>query len=300
MIEYVSLDEDNLQDVHELSNRNLEYDRVSLDLFRYKTLEDPDFDPAMATVAMVDGKPCGYAMAVCRTTQERVTAGLKLFAVDPAYRGQRIASGMLAAVERAAGARGAESLSVGFIRPNYLTPGIDPRYTEAVAFLLRRGFERMGESFNMDVDLSASDWSTGELEARLAKEDVACRRLRADEKEKLGEWMLREFSAGWRYQVLRAAEMDPIAVFIAEKDGEILGFASYDGVRPRWFGPMATSENARCGGIGSVTFLRCLQDMKAVGYDICEIGAVGPLYFYSKIAAAKVSRIFWLMEKRLG
>ncbi|MDO8682051.1 MAG: GNAT family N-acetyltransferase [Armatimonadota bacterium] len=300
MIEYVSLNEYNLEAVNTLSNRNLEFDNVSFDIFRFKTLQDPNFDPAMAIVAMSGGKPCGYMMGVCRDNGDSISAAVKFFAVDKEFRGQKIANEMLKIIKREAEAKGAKSLGVGFIRPNYLTPGIDTRYTAAIGFLIRRGFERRGENFNMDIDLSASDWSSTELEEKLAKDNIICRRLQADEKEKFGEWMIADgFSTGWRYQVMRAAEQDPIAVFIAEKDGQYLAFAGYDGVRPRWFGPMGTSQNLRGGGIGTVTFLKCMQSMKQAGYDICEIGAVGPLYFYSKVANARVSRIFWLFEKAL-
>lgn len=300
MIDYIPLSEDNLESVHALSNNNLEYDNVPLDLFRFKTLGDPDFDPATALVAMSDGKPCGYMMAVCRKGADSVSAGLKLFAIDREFRSRKIASEMLSRIEAEVKSRGARAIGVGFIRPNYLTPGIDPRYTAAVAFLIRRGYTLGGYNYNMDVDLSASDWLTTELESKLAKDGIICRRLRADERQRLCEWMDADgFSKGWQYQVMHAADQDPIGVFIAEQGEQILGFASYDSVRPRWFGPMGTSEKQRHGGIGSITFLKCLQSMKEVGYDICEIGAVGPLYFYSKVANARVSRIFWGMEKAL-
>lgn len=301
MIEYTPLSQLNLEAVHALSNRNLEFDGVSLELFRYKTLEDPDFDPAMALVALADGEPCGYMMGVCRKEGDALSAAVKLMAVDPEFRNRGIASEMLSRIEAAAASQGAETLKAGFARPNYLTPGLDPRYTLAASFLLRRGFVRRGEAFNMDVDLSLSDWSTSAIEEKLSREDITCRRLRPDEKERLREWMAADgFSAGWQYQVMRAADQEPAAVFIAEKSGETIAFACYDGVRPGWFGPMGTTQNLRSGGVGTVTFLKCLQSMKAAGYPVCEICAVGPLYFYSKAAGAKVSRIFWQFEKKLG
>ncbi|MDO8683513.1 MAG: hypothetical protein Q7N50_08535 [Armatimonadota bacterium] len=78
MIEYVSLNEDNLEAVHALSNRNLEFDNVSFDIFRFKTLQDPNFDPAMAIVAMSGGRPCGYMMGVCRDNGDSISAAVKL------------------------------------------------------------------------------------------------------------------------------------------------------------------------------------------------------------------------------
>lgn len=300
LIDYVPLNEDNIRAVHALSNANLEFDAVPVEVFRYKTLGDPDFDPEMALVAVSDGEPCGYMMGVCRDTPDGKSAAIKMFAVNERFRGRGIASELLSRVEGAIKRAGATSLRVGFIRPNYLTPGLDPRYTAAAAFLLRRGYTRRGEAFNMDVELAASDWSTDVLERKLAADGVICRRLGVDEKQRLNDWMAADgFSEGWRYQVMHAAEQDPVGVFIAERHGEIIAFACYDGVRPGWFGPMGTTQNLRGGGVGSVTFLKCLQSMKEVGYKVCEICAVGPLYFYSKVANARVSRIFWHFAREL-
>mgnify|MGYP005837718725 CR=1 FL=1 len=300
-MELIPLGDDNIDAAHRICHCCLPYDRVPPDIFRYKTLEDPDFDPELALVAVEDGLPCGFMMGVCRSTESGVSAGIKLFGVGERHRNRGIAGEMLARIERAALERGAKTLNVGFTRPNYLTPGLDPRYTVAAAFLLRRGFVRKGEAFNMDVDLNSSDWATADIEARLAGQGIVCRRLGPEERDRLRDWMAANgYSEGWRYQVMRAAEQDPVAVFVAEKDGELAAFACYDGVRPGWFGPMGTLESLRGSGIGTVAFLKCLQSMRAVGYQICEICAVGPLYFYSKTANARVSRIFWGFEKSLA
>ena len=300
MIEYTTLSEDNIKAVCALSNRNLELDKVSPAVFRDETFGDPDFDPAMAFVATSDGKPCGLMVAVCRNTDDGIIAGIKIFAVDQEFRNQGIASEMLRRVEGEAKARKATSLIIAYTRPNYMTPGLDPHYTLATSFVYLRGFEKCGESYNMDVELSKSDWSTVELEEKLAKDGVVCRRLRVEETERLVDWITEQgYRAGWQYQTTKAAGKKPAAVFIAEKADEILGFAAYDGLRPGYLGPMATAKNLRGGGIGSVTYLKCLQSMKEVGYKVCHINAVSPLAFYSKASNAKVSRIFWHWKKML-
>ena len=82
VVDYVSLSEENLGAVHVLSNLNLQFDHVAPDIFRHKTLEDPDFDSSMAIVSVSGGKPCGCMIAVCRETDDGISAGIKLFAVD--------------------------------------------------------------------------------------------------------------------------------------------------------------------------------------------------------------------------
>ncbi|MGC8863232.1 MAG: GNAT family N-acetyltransferase [Armatimonadota bacterium] len=297
---YTRLTESNLPEALNVLNRNLVFDSgLTLDLLQYKTFEDPDYDPELGIVVQENDRVIGCAFGVVRREDQEITGGLKFIAVDAEFRNRGVATRMLQEIERRIRESGATSLVVGFTRPNYLMPGVDPRYTPACAFLLRRGFSKSGEAFNMSVELAASDWSTDDLEGRLAAHGITVRRLRADERDKLREWMERDgWSKGWQYQTLRAAEAEPPAVFIAERGGEFVAFACYDGVRPGWFGPMGTSEHARGLGIGSATFLKCLQDMKAKGYRVCEINSVGPLYFYSKTANATVSRVFWQFYKR--
>ncbi|MDH7601251.1 MAG: GNAT family N-acetyltransferase [Armatimonadota bacterium] len=303
MVEYVYLTDSNLSQGLEILNRNLVYDQTTIDQFRHNTIGDPDYDPSLALMAVENGKPCGLIVAVSRQGDDGPTGGIKFIAVDREFRNRGIGSELLARVERRLAELGVRSVNVGFTRPNYLMPGVDPRYTVACAFLLRRGYIRRGEAFNMDVDLAASDWSTRELEAKLAEQGIAVERLRRDEIERFRRWMTEDgWSAGWQYQVMRAATMEPIAVFVGKRveDNSFVAFACYDGVRPGWFGPMGTTQSMRGTGIGSVTFLKCLQDMKAKGYRVCEINSVGPLYFYSKVANAVVSRIFWQFEKELA
>ncbi|MGQ9764475.1 MAG: GNAT family N-acetyltransferase [Armatimonadota bacterium] len=302
MISYTSLTESSLEDALEVLNRNLVYDNTTLEQFRHNTVGDPDYDPSLAVLAVENSRPCGLIVAVSRVQNDHRTGGVKFIAVDEEFRNRGIGSKLLALVEQRFLELGVRSVNVGFTRPNYLVPGVDPRYTVACAFLLRRGYKRCGEAFNMDVDLSKSDWSTAEMEEKLERQGIVVRRLRTDECEKFLQWMAGDgWSKGWQYQVARAASMDPVAVFVGERvgDRQFLAFACYDGVRPGWFGPMGTTERMRGSGIGSVTFLKCLQDMKAKGYRVCEINSVGPLYFYSKVANAIVSRIFWQFEKEL-
>jgi GNAT superfamily N-acetyltransferase len=249
---------------------------------------------------MADGDVRGVMVGVCRPTESAPSAAVKFFAVDSEYRNRGIASEMLSRIESAVKTAGAETVKIGFSRPNYLMPGLDPRYTVAAAFLLRRGYKRTGEAFNMDVDLADSTGQPRRSRRNSPLTASTAAGWHPKKREAFGEWMTEAgYSAGWRYQTLRAAEMDPPAVFVAKKGGGYVAFACFDGVRPGWFGPMGTLESMRGSGIGSVTFLRCLQDMKARGYRVCEINSVGPLYFYSKVANAVVSRIFWQFEKRL-
>jgi N-acetylglutamate synthase-like GNAT family acetyltransferase len=92
---------------------------------------------------------------------------------------------------------------------------------------------------------------------------------------------------------------NPSGLFVAEKNGKVIGFAACKALRPEYLGPMGTTASMRGLGVGNVLFKRCLRHMQAVGRNECHISAVSLLRFYRKTVGATVSRIFWEMEKPL-
>ena len=294
--------ESNIQAVWELYQWNMpEFDQFPFDWFRYKILDDPDPDPELSLVAMDSGRPIAFMNAACRRDDGNPVGWLKTWATDGEHRGKGIASMLLKQVEDRFHTLGAKTVHVGQAKPHYLTPGIDAAaYTPAVAFLLRRGFKRTGINFNMDVPLIGRDFTTPDLEAKLADQGIVVRRVEKSEKDSFIARLIEDgWPYSWQYQSAKSCDADPPAAFLAEKGDTFLGFAVYDGVRPAWFGPTGTSQKARGSGIGSILFLKCLEDMQKRGYHTCFICSVGPLYFYSKVANALVTRTWWRMEKGL-
>ena len=292
---------ENVTAVWELYRRSVgECDRLPLDWFEYKVLGDPNFDPNVSLVLLDSGRPVAFMDAVVRVSDEGPVGFLKAWATDADQRGRGLATSLYKRVEDRFRELGACRVEAGWARPHYFTPGIDANaYTPAIAFLLRRGFSRTKMSYNMDLPLDRA-FTDQVLEQRLATQGITIRRMEHAEKDRLIAWMGEDgWSPGWQYQNARACDAEPPAVIVAEKDGRYLGFAVYDAVRPGWFGPMGTSQSLRGSGIGGATFLRCMDEMRAKGYPVCRICAVGPLYFYWKIAGALVSRIWWIMEKDL-
>ncbi len=74
----------------------------------------------------------------------------------------------------------------------------------------------------------------------------------------------------------------PISCFIAEKDGEPIGYACYDATAPDFFGPTRVLDEYQGKGIGKALLLRALADMREKGYVYAIIGGVGPIDFYKK------------------
>ena len=76
------------------------------------------------------------------------------------------------------------------------------------------------------------------------------------------------------------------SVFIAVKDGKILGYACYNATAPDFFGPTEVDEEYRGMGIGRALLISALSALRDEGYAYAIIGGVGPAEFYSKCAGA--------------
>jgi hypothetical protein len=100
--------------------------------------------------------------------------------------------------------------------------------------------------------------------------------------------------------VEKCYQQQPVSCHIALRGDEIVAYAQYDVDRPGWFGAMRTAEGfRRAKGLGTVLFKRCMADMRRSGYLRALIGWVAPLYFYSKVADARVCKTMWLLSKSL-
>jgi predicted N-acetyltransferase YhbS len=97
---------------------------------------------------------------------------------------------------------------------------------------------------------------------------------------------LQELHTEWVDECAAAFTQNPVACFIATKDGRIVGFANYDVVAKNMFGPTGVEECERGQGIGLALLLVCLQQMRSNSYAYAVIGGVGPQQFYEKAVGA--------------
>jgi len=281
-----------------LWNAAARFDPLNPALVREKTRGDPDFDPAMTLLAEVQGRPAGFAQGVLRATADGPRGYVKLLAVDPARRRRGIGSLLLGAVEEALRARGARAVRVGESAPNYLTPGVDARYSAAPQFLGRRGYVRVGETCNMSVDLESRAFDTSGAERALAARGIAVRRAADDDRSALAG-LLEAHWPSWLPEAEAALHNRPATLHLALQAGAVVAFAAHDANNrgTGWFGPMGTAPAARRRGIGHVLLFRCLADMAAQGHRYATIPWVDPVEFYRQCAGAAVSRIFHRYEK---
>ncbi len=299
-MEIRELSEADLPALLRLCQRTLPFDRFTLPLLRRRVLDEPHRTPAYQLTAWDGDRLVGVMLGGVRETDEGPMAWIRLVTVDPAYRRRGLASHLLEELEGRLRADGLRRLRVGNSAPNYFWPGLDVRFTSAFCFLQHHGFHRIGEAVDMQVDLAARDWDTGEEEARLAREGYTIRRLRAEDREAFSAWLQEWWSPVWRYEALSSYENEPISTFVAARDGRICAFASYNVTMfENGFGPMGTEPELRGRGLGRVLFWRCMADMKALGHSTADICWVGPIAFYARVADAWIHRVFWWLEKAL-
>jgi len=277
---------------------DLARDALTLDTFTrnllieklFKCPRTPDF---VWTTYLAEGdeRAVGFLQSVARPAARKAWIGL--FAVQAAWRRHGIARALFERA-RAGWPQRIEEVEVLAIPGNYFAPGLDPRYTEAVCFLERLGFERFRDCVNMVADLSHL-FDTGADEQRLAAAHTEVRRARPDDAGGLDAFFAQHFGDDWRFEASLAMENEPPALHLALQADRIIGFAAHSTQNREWgfFGPMGTAPEARGRGVGRVLLRKCLNDLRAAGHRTALIPWVGPIAFYSQWCGARVERVFW-------
>jgi len=286
-------DESDLPALHALLSASLDLDRFSKSLLAEKLFRNPR--PAelewRTWVAESRANITGMLQSVIDRRRKKAYVGL--FAVDATQRRRGIATALLDHARRdwAAGVVEGEVLA---IPGNYFTPGLDPRYTAALSFLERRGFERFKDCVNLRADLAAA-FDTRDDEARLAGEGVEIRRATIADSPLLDAYFGEHFGDDWRLEAGLALAERPSALHLAVRAGRMIAFSAHSTQNREWgfFGPMGTAPECRGLGIGRVLLRLCLNDLRHAGHKTAVIPWVGPIAFYQQWCGARVERVFW-------
>lgn len=124
------------------------------------------------------------------------------------------------------------------------------------------------------------------LRAQMRESGVVIRRAHPFEITPIRKFIEAYFGVGWADEVTPCYSRQPITLYIALRDGKVIGFAAYEATMRGFFGPTGVAESERGKDIGKALLLACLHGMREMGYAYGVIGGVGPAEFYTKACGA--------------
>lgn len=270
---------------------------LNLSFLQSRTFGDPTCMPDLLLLGCENGQIMGCALGCVRGEMGVV----KLFGVAPAFRRQGIASRLFDELEARFRARGLKRVRIAGVGPNYFTAGVNLRWTEAIAFLYRRGYETDRVAVvDMRVDLHTAPLDAAEAIARLAQEGITLRRAKSDEIDLIADFARCVFNEAWQIEVLEAGREEPSKLFVAFDGPHCIAFAAYDAVAPRYFGPTGTLPEYRQRGIGTALLKMCLREMYARGDQAAYFSWAGPVAFYAREVGAHICQAYWVFQRELA
>jgi Predicted acetyltransferase len=112
------------------------------------------------------------------------------------------------------------------------------------------------------------------------------RRAQPFEFSAVRDFVAANFSLTWADEISVGFARQPISVFVATIERELVGFSAYECTRRCFFGPTGVIETAQGMGAGKALLLASLWGLREMGYVYAIIGAAGPVRFYQKAVGA--------------
>ncbi|PYS77436.1 MAG: GNAT family N-acetyltransferase [Acidobacteria bacterium] len=120
----------------------------------------------------------------------------------------------------------------------------------------------------------------------LRRAGVVVRRAQPWELTPVREFVACHFNEAWADEISVGFARQPVTVFVALRDGRLVGFAAYECTRKNFFGPTGVVEEERGLGLGRALLLASLRGLRESGYAYAIIGGVGPAEFYARAVGA--------------
>src|SRR5829696_5312516 len=124
--------------------------------------------------------------------------------------------------------------------------------------------------------------------AQMRAAGVVVRRAQPWELTQVREFVTENFKRAWADEISGGLVRQPVTVFVALRDGRLVGFAAYECTRRNFFGPTGVVESERGRGVGRALLLAALGGLRELGYAYAVIGGVGPAAFYERAAGARL------------
>lgn len=289
-----ALDREDLKAVQPIVEAAFPFDRVAI-VVEEKLLGPNGSRPGTTLVAWDGSAPAGVIAMAGRW--------IKLFAVDPQKRGRGVGTVLLDLARTWVRQRGGGGKLRFMDHPgNYLSPGLDARETAGRDWVEKHNFKVASHNFNLRVPLTdnpkVTEARARELAERAKARGYEVRRVGKRERDLLLRVAAEAFAPAWAFELGRAMDQDPPAVFAAFKEGSPVAFAAHDANNSGlgWFGPAGTLTAHRGSGLGEALLLACLLDVRGAP-EGGVIAWIGPREFYAKAAGAADDRAFVVYEE---
>jgi len=292
-------------EVRKFLNLTLWRDFIDRRFYRKLTLEDPNYDPKYALVALERGNVIAAAIGVRRIREpaavveaQREVAWVKALAAKPEDVGRL--KELITTLEEEFKREGRRHVRISDYASWYLTPGVDLEYDHIHAMLLDLGYKKVSEAVNYEVDLSRLyvPSRVASLAEKLRRDGVEIVELR-EESEELGRWVEERFSPFWRIEAEMGLKAEDGGVLVAKMGSRIAGFSVYGALRPDFFGPIGVDPELRGRGIGTVLLFETLKRMRGEGVRIATIPWTTHLFFYTQLPGVVGIRHFITLAKTI-
>ncbi|HEX6650208.1 MAG TPA: GNAT family N-acetyltransferase [Pyrinomonadaceae bacterium] len=117
-------------------------------------------------------------------------------------------------------------------------------------------------------------------------QEFIIRRAQPFELSAVRAFVTENFSPSWADEISVGFARQPISVYVATMQRDLVGFSAYECTRRAFFGPTGVVDTARGKGIGKALLLASLWGLREMGYVYAIIGAAGPVHFYQKAVGA--------------
>ncbi len=123
---------------------------------------------------------------------------------------------------------------------------------------------------------------------KMKRAGIVVRRAQPFEITQVRIFVEEHFQRSWADEIAVGYSNKPVSIFIATRDGRIIGFAAYECTRRAFFGPMGVAESERGRGLGQSLLIACLWSLREMGYVYGIIGGAGPTDFYARAVGATI------------
>jgi GNAT superfamily N-acetyltransferase len=117
---------------------------------------------------------------------------------------------------------------------------------------------------------------------------IALRRAQPFEITPVRQFIEKNFSVAWADEISVGFAHQPVTVYIATRNGRVIGFAGYECTRKAFFGPTGVAETERSQGLGKALLIAALRGLRELGYVYGIIGGAGPVEFYQATVGATI------------